>query len=125
MEQRHVFNEAKYKVLHLLETEKRYLSVEQISEMVGISKGAISNQLHRLHKWGYVWRLNNPCCINRKSHYLYGFLKPKGRRVYDRYHEYKKITEVTGINIPLVWYTVEPLEIIKAKEKYKEIMNIK
>ncbi len=128
-ENRHKFNEAKYKILSILEDNKRnfrgYLTPRQISEITGIGLCAIKVHLTRLYRLGYIWRLENPGNRFRKSHYLYGFPKDKGSRIWERYNEYKKIENVTGVKIPLKWYVLEPPEILMARHKYKKIMDIK
>lgn len=129
MKEKNKFNETKFLILSAIHDSDKYLSSKEISELSGVDLHTVRDQLCRLvgvqhvkHS-GYIWRYQNPNLTKCKDRYLYRYLKNKGRRVYEKYAEYKELTRVTGIEIPLIWpkHGIEKSNIVKARQLYAKI----
>lgn len=133
---RHKGNEAKYKILALLEPHERYYSPSEIAELLGMTAGSVRTRLSNFFYNGYIHRRKEYRAKKSKKWYCYRYLKSMGyrvlrgttrenRREYIGMHERMEIRRVIGDTdgnlVSLKVKDTIPYEIIEKYNKLKEL----
>ena len=79
--QSHKGNEAKYKILALLEPHERYYSPSEIAEILVMTGGSVRTRLSIYFYDGYIHRRKEYRAKKSKKWYCYRYLKSMGHRV--------------------------------------------
>lgn len=77
----HKGNEAKYKILALLEPHRRFYSPAEIAEVLGMTQGSVRTRLSKFYKDGYIWRRKEYRANRNRKGFCYRYLKDMGYRV--------------------------------------------